>query len=104
VALYFYLAFVREMTLGKARWGLVLDEKENPQVFAQVKLVDIENGETAIRTISDEKGRYFMVARRGEYNLEAIKSGEETSKIFKTSQKIFIPKRKSVKEKLKLKK
>ena len=51
-------------------WATIINEKGKPEVFATIKITDRINGELKVRTITDEKGRYFLILNAGDYNME----------------------------------
>lgn len=74
--LYFYFVFLRHIFTSSIKWGKVIDEKGIAQIFTTIKVRNKENGKLVARTISDEKGRYFLVVNKGDYILEYMNTGE----------------------------
>ncbi len=83
IFVYLVLEVIRRFGKGKSKWGTVVDENGNIQSFATLKLYDALTQNLVMRTVTDEKGRYFLIANPGEYrlNVETI-SGKNTQMEF----------------------
>lgn len=64
-----YLIFYAIQLFGsrKLTWGTVINSEGFVQQFATIKLFDSRNETLIARSITDEKGRYLMIANPGEY-------------------------------------
>jgi len=94
---YLYFTFMKNFTLSDSKWGEVRNQENTVQPFAVVKLNHLGTDQIVARTITDESGRYYIIANRGKYQLQAKPAGERT----KTgSLNINLPMRTSVKKKV----
>ncbi len=67
--LFLMLAFFRVFGLKERPYGLVVDvENKNPIPFALITLND-KLGHRKGFTVSDERGRYFLITSKGDFNL-----------------------------------
>lgn len=59
------------MTYGK-KWGTIKNQNDKPEAFTTIKIFDKETRKLQARTITDEKGRYFLILDPGYYDAEVI--------------------------------
>ena len=97
LVIYIYVAFLKDIAWSKVKWGLVNDLRGVIQPFAVIKLFHQSNQALVTRTIADEEGRYFLVANKGNYFLQANTVGEQARV---GNQRISILKRDSIKERV----
>lgn len=55
---------------GGKKWGTILNQFKKPEPFATIKVFDKETETLKARTISDEKGRYFLILDPGRYDVK----------------------------------
>ena len=79
--LYLHLLFIRNVFIQKLKWGKVINKNNKPIPFTALKLYNTQD-QLIARTISDEYGRYFLVANKGKYTLQAIESGSGSTKTY----------------------
>lgn len=65
------------MTKGK-KWGIIKNENNKPESFATIKIFEKENHKLKARTMTDEKGRYFLILDPGVYDVEIVSVGGVT--------------------------
>ena len=70
--LYLVILVIRNYSLAENNWGVVLDLENRNKPFVYIKAVDKTTGAMVARTVTDERGRYYMVLNKGEYELEAV--------------------------------
>ncbi len=97
IFVYLVLEVIRRFGKGRSKWGIVTNAEGVPQSFVTLKLYKEENRELVARTITDEKGRYFLIANPGNYILTAETIGGK-----KDEAKLSLKSRSSVKKKIKV--
>ncbi|MFZ2193779.1 MAG: carboxypeptidase regulatory-like domain-containing protein [Candidatus Moraniibacteriota bacterium] len=55
---------------GGKKWGTILNQFKKPEPFATIKVFEKETEKLKARTISDEKGRYFLILDPGRYDVK----------------------------------
>ena len=102
IILYIYLGFIRNIYWGDAKWGKVIDAAGKLQPFCSIKLFkkDSLGSNLAARTVSDERGRYFLIAEPGEYVLEAASASGLGEVTIAYKKDISVSDRSSIKETL----
>lgn len=55
---------------GGKKWGTILNQLKKPEPFATIKVFEKETEKLKARTISDEKGRYFLILDPGRYEVK----------------------------------
>ena len=73
---YVYMIAMRTFTSDDSQWGIVTNSSNVFQPFSNILLKDKNSDSLVARTISDEKGRYFLIANPGEYVISATSVGE----------------------------
>lgn len=97
IIMYIIGFIVKDFIFGKAEWGIVLGKSNKKEAFASINVFNEENNNIIGRTVSDEKGRYYLVLDEGGYYVKTTGlSGA------KWEGKINLKKRTAVKEKIKL--
>jgi hypothetical protein len=86
---YLLLAIIRNFSLGKRKWGMVLDQTGKPMQFAEVRVKDSSDSHLISRAVTDQYGRYLIVSREGSYVLEA--QGRDGSGHYQTEVSLSKP-------------
>ena len=68
-AIYSFIASLKMMYVSRPTMGLVVGKTGAPYSFANIKVTNQETKELVARTITDTKGRYFMVLDPGSYTI-----------------------------------
>jgi hypothetical protein len=97
--LYLLMAGVQYFYLGSGKWGEVVNSQGKPQGFAIIRLYDRETNQRVSRVVTDQKGRYFLIANPGEYLLQVRTVGSQAPDLEK---EINLKRRSSIVEKLKV--
>ncbi|MFO7806928.1 MAG: carboxypeptidase-like regulatory domain-containing protein, partial [Candidatus Moraniibacteriota bacterium] len=96
---YLFMAGVKYFYLEGSNWGEVLNQKGKPLQFATIKLYNQETGQRVSRVVTDQLGRYFLIANPGQYLLKVRSVGSHSSDITK---EITLKKRGAIEEKLRV--
>lgn len=72
VGFYTVCAVVRNFGIREDKWGVVIGEAGAVAPFTTIQFFSRQTGEFAVRTVSDEMGRYILTLREGEYEMKAI--------------------------------
>ena len=72
VIIYFINIIVRNLNYLGSKWGHVFNKEGVKQPFSAISLLDKATKQLVARTISDEQGRYILLANQGEYTLKTI--------------------------------
>ena len=67
--IYSLIASLKTIYVSHPTLGLVVNKKGLPYSFANIKVTNQETKELVARTITDTKGRYFMVLDPGSYTI-----------------------------------
>ncbi|MFZ2188856.1 MAG: InlB B-repeat-containing protein [Candidatus Moraniibacteriota bacterium] len=70
---------IRNMTHLGSRWGYVVNKEGTKQPFSAISLLDRNTKQLIARTISDEQGRYILLANPGDYILKTIANASQFS-------------------------
>ncbi|MGW8185080.1 MAG: InlB B-repeat-containing protein [Candidatus Moraniibacteriota bacterium] len=93
-SLYVLSVILSHLMLKKAAWGKILNEQGKMEAFATIKIFDRETDQLKARTISDEKGRYFLILDQGSYTMEiTLVSGKRYTQKLYFSQKAVLQKK-----------
>ncbi len=68
-AFYSFIASLKMIYVSRPTLGLVVSKTGAPHSFASIKVTSFETKELVARTITDTKGRYFMVLDPGKYTI-----------------------------------
>ncbi|MBD3244439.1 MAG: choice-of-anchor D domain-containing protein [Candidatus Moranbacteria bacterium] len=95
ILLYLLCLLLRIAGIYEPKWGLILNEKNQPQTSL---LVEVQNSseETLARAVTDKFGRFAFILKKGKYSLK-IKDADNQEKAEKF---IELSKRKAVNEKI----
>ncbi|MFZ2188749.1 MAG: ELWxxDGT repeat protein [Candidatus Moraniibacteriota bacterium] len=74
-----YLAnvIIRNMTHLGSKWGYVVNKEGTKQPFSAISLLDRNTKQLIARTISDEQGRYILLANSGDYILKTMTNASQ---------------------------
>jgi hypothetical protein len=79
VALLRFVFLQPLMLIGRRKrnkWGMVYNALDKlPVDLAIIRLLDFETGRVVQSRVTDQKGRYFFVAKLGQYRIEVVKNG-----------------------------
>jgi uncharacterized repeat protein (TIGR02543 family) len=78
---YIISAIIRNITLSGSKWGYVVNKDGVKQPFSAISLLDRSTRRLIARTISDENGRYILLANPGSYILRAIANTSKEEQI-----------------------
>jgi hypothetical protein len=92
-SLYILSAALSLAMSKKPAWGSIQNEQGKPEVFATVKIFDNQTNQLKARTITDEKGRYFLILDKGSYTMEITSvSGRKYSQELSFNQRASLQK------------
>ena len=72
VVVYLINILMRNVAYLGSKWGQVYDSRGIKQPFSAISLLDRTSKQLVARTVSDEQGRYILLANPGEYILKTI--------------------------------
>jgi hypothetical protein len=67
------------MTNLGSKWGYVTNKEGTKQPFSAISLLDRTTKQLVARTISDEQGRYILLANPGDYILKTMTNASQFS-------------------------
>jgi hypothetical protein len=77
--IYVSNVIIRNMTNLGSKWGYVTNKEGTKQPFSAISLLDRTTKQLVARTISDEQGRYILLANPGDYILKTMTNASQFS-------------------------